>query len=151
MIFIGDIENDDENDNDNENNSGSSNESVRESISQSIKTAKISNQVIRLFAMILSSVSAFVSLSSPHGFFMTVKQFQLILLTLLTNAYIPKNIIEFMSGMKWLTCSFSFIPFHKIYGLDKIVDWFDSDLIFDRLKHFDIESGSSFINMLSIL
>ena len=56
-----------------------------------------------------------------------------------------------MSGMKWLTCSFNFIPFEKIYGLDKVVDWFDSDLQFDRLKYFDIESGSSFINMLSIL
>ena len=126
-------------------------DSDNESISESTKAAKISNQAIILFTMTLSSVSSFISLSSPHGFFMIVKQFQLILLTLLTNVYIPNNIIEFTSGMKWFTCSFSFIPFHKIYGLDKLVDWFDSDLKFDRLKHFDIESGSSFINMLSIL
>ena len=101
--------------------------------------------------MILSLISALVSLSSPHRFFMIVKMFQLILLTLLTNAYIPNNIIEFMSGMKWLACSFRFIPFHKIYGLSRIIEWIGSDLKFDRLKYFDIESGSSLINMLSIL
>ena len=120
-------------------------------ISESIKNARISNQSIILFAMILSLISALVSLSSPHRFFMIIKMFQLILLTLLTNAYIPNSIIEFMSGIDLFACSFSFIPFQKIYGLDRLVDWIDSDLKFNRLKHFDIESGSLFINIFSIL
>ena len=123
----------------------------KEKISKSIKNAKISNQAIMIFAMSLSLVSVMLNQSSLHSVFMTIKQFQLILLTLLTNVYIPNNIIEFMSGMKWLACSFRFIPFHKIYGMDKLVDWIDSDLKFDKLKYFGIESGSSLINMLSIL
>ena len=122
-----------------------------EKISESIKNAKISNQAIMIFAMSLSLASVLLNQSSLHSVFMTIKQFQLILLTLLTNVYIPNNIIKFMSGMKWLTCSFRFIPFHKIYGLNRIIEWIGSDLKFDKLKYFGIESGSSLINMLSIL
>lgn len=80
-----------------------------------------------------------------------MNQFQLILLLLLTNAYIPKGVINYLVGLKATTCSFNFIPFKDIPGLNSAVGWMDSKIIQDELDYFGIFSGSSFVNNFSVL
>ena len=120
-------------------------------MSESIENAQIATQAVVSAGLSFSLLSSFSNLSSPQSFLMTVRQFQLILLTLLTSAYIPKNIIDFLSGMKMLSCSFKFIPFDHIPGFDKMIAWMDSELNYHKLKYFDIDSGSSFVNTFSII
>ena len=120
-------------------------------MSQSTENAQVATQVMVAVGLSFALFSSIANMSSPQTFWMTLKQFQLILLTLLTSAYIPRKIVKFLSGMKSSTCSFSFIPFNKIPGIDKMIDWLDIDLGYSKLDHFGIESGSAFVNVFSII
>ena len=120
-------------------------------MSQSTENAQVTTQVMAAAGVSFALFSSVANMSSPQTFWMTLKQFQLILLTLLTSAYIPSKIVKFLSGMKSSTCSFSFIPFDKMPGIDKIIDWLDIDLRYGKLDHFGIESGSAFVNVFSII
>ena len=72
-----------------------------------------------------SILFSFCNLSTFQGIWITVNQFQLILLLLLTNSHIPKSIVSYLSGLKETTCSLNFIPFKKVYGFKWITDWLD--------------------------
>ena len=120
-------------------------------MSQNTENAQVAAQAMAVAGISFALISSVANMSSPQTFWMTLKQFQLILLTLLTSAYIPSKIVKFMAGMKSSTCSFSFIPFDKMPIFDKLIDWIDIDLDYDKLDYFGIESGSSFVNVFSIL
>ena len=80
-----------------------------------------------------------------------MKQFQLILLLLLTNSHIPKSIVDYLTGMKTTTCSLNFIPFKDIPKVKDFLNWFSSDLLYSDLENFGIFSGSTLINNFSLL
>ena len=80
-----------------------------------------------------------------------MNQFQLILLTLLTNTNIPDKIIDYLSGMKSTTCSFGFLPFDKIPGLSSLVDYLDFRVSYFKLDYFGIESGSTIVSAFSLI
>lgn len=98
----------------------------------------------------LALLSSLSNLSSPQGLWMSMNQFQLIIMTLLTNAYTPKKVVDYLAGMKTTTCSFGFLPFKKIPGFDRLVQWFDYDIKFYKLDYFGVESGSAFVNIFSL-
>ena len=54
------------------------------------------------------------NISTPTGLWITMNQFQLIMLLLLTNSSIPLSIVAYLSGLKTTTCSFNFLPFKNI-------------------------------------
>ena len=80
-----------------------------------------------------------------------MNQFQLILLLLLTKSNIPKSIVDYLSGLKATTCSFNFIPFRKIPGLNRLVDSLDFALPNKNLDYFGIFSGSTLANNFSLI
>ena len=80
-----------------------------------------------------------------------MNQFQLIMLLLLTKSNIPKSIVSYLSGLKVTTWSFSFIPFKKIPGFDRIVNGLDFKQPDEELKYFGIDSGSTFANNFSLI
>ena len=82
---------------------------------------------------------------------MTANQFRLILMILLSGAYIPFIIVDYLSSLKATTCSFNFIPFKDIPGLDVVVEWFDTEIPISELYHFGFLSGSSFVNNFSLI
>ena len=91
------------------------------------------------------------NLSSPQGLWMTLNQFQLILLIFLTGAYIPLRIVDYLSSLKATTCSFNFIPFKDIPGLNTLTDWLSSELPLPQLEYFGLLSGSAFVNNFSLI
>lgn len=117
-------------------------------VDQSAKSTGSSVAAASGGAAILSSLS---NLSSPQGLYMSMNQFQLILLTLLTNAYIPKKVVDYLAGMKSTTCSFGFIPFKKIPGFTSLIDWFYFKRTYYKLDYFGIESGSTFVDTFSLM
>ena len=63
---------------------------------------------------------SFWNMSNLQGIWITMNQFQLILLLLLTNSHIPKSIVDYLTGMKATTCSLNFVPFKDLPGLKNI-------------------------------
>ena len=98
-----------------------------------------------------SMIFSFWNLSTPQGLWITMNQFQLILLLLLTNSHIPKSIVDYLSGLKATTWSMNFIPFKDIPGIKWVIDSLDHDLENKSLDYFGIFSGSTFANNLSLI
>ena len=98
-----------------------------------------------------SALFSFWNLSTPTGLWITMNQFQLILLLLLTKSNIPKSIIDYLAGLKATTWSFNFIPFKDIPGFGGIVNDLDFKLKKKELTYFGVISGSTFTNNFSLM
>ena len=116
----------------------------------STSSSIVTNSVVGVAAG-ASMAFSFWNLSTPQGLWITMNQFQLILLLLLTNSHIPKSIVDYLSGLKATTWSMNFIPFKDIPGIKWIVDSLDHNLENKNLDYFGIFSGSTFANNLSLI
>ena len=99
----------------------------------------------------ITALFSLCNLSTPSGLWITMNQFQLIMLLLLTKSRIPKSIVDYLAGLKATTWSFNFIPFKDIPGFDKLTNYFDFKLISKTLGYFGIFSGSTFSNNFSLM
>ena len=118
-------------------------------------TQKLYSSIGAIFAAVVVGLSAALSSwnpsSPPHGLWMALNQFQLILLLLLANSGIPYKIFDFLTGMKDTTCSFNFIPFKDIPGINTMIQKLDFPLNNNNLKPFGLVSGSTFVNNFSFI
>ena len=96
-------------------------------------------------------IFSFWDKSAPQIYWITMNQFQLILLLLLTKSNIPKPIQNYLSGLKATTWSFNLIPFKDIPGLNKIIFYLDFSLQNKDLDIFGIFSGSAIVNNFSFI
>ena len=94
---------------------------------------------------------SFWNMSNLQGIWITMNQFQLILLLLLTNSHIPKSIVDYLTGMKATTCSLNFVPFKDLPGLKILIAWLNFDLNYKNLESFGVFSGSTFVNIFSLI
>ena len=111
----------------------------------------VMGQAISGVASGVSVVFSLWNLSTPTGLWMTMNQFQLILLLLLTKSNIPKSIVDYLAGLKATTWSFNFIPFKNIPGINKMIDYFDYKSSKKELDYFGIFSGSSVANNFALM
>ena len=121
---------------------------ISESTSQK---ASVVNQSVVGAAAGATVVFSMCNLSTPQGVWITMNQFQLILLLLLTNSHIPQSIVDYLSGLKATTWSLNFVPFKDIPGVKTAIDWLDFGLDNNDLKHFGLLSGSTFVNNFSLV
>jgi len=90
-------------------------------------------------------VVSLMSFTSPVAIWLIANQIQLISLLLLTGSYLPLSVKKLLTGSKFMTLSFSFIPVMDIPGISiplKALNIEQDDL---DLKEMGINSGSSFI------
>ena len=79
-----------------------------------IKQAQISTQSTIGASMGLAASVSLLNMSSPVGIWSIVNQFQMLLLLLLTGAFIPETVRQFLSGMDFALNIFGLIPFYKV-------------------------------------
>ena len=80
-----------------------------------------------------------------------INQLQLLTLLVITEAYLPKDIRDYINGMEFSMFSFSFIPFINIPLLHDYVEWLDFQQPDVRMQTVEVNSGSALINNLSFL
>ena len=98
-----------------------------------------------------AALFSFCNLSTPTGLWITMNQFQLILLLLLTKSSIPKSIVDYLTGLKATACSFNFIPFKDIPWFYRLIEYLNSALPRKELDYFGIFSGSTLSNNFSLI
>ena len=69
-------------------------------------------------------LSAF-NLSSMTNIFLILNQMRILILLLLTEAYFPEALINYITGFKFALFSFSFISLQDVEGLNKLLSWAD--------------------------
>ena len=95
--------------------------------------------------------TSIISLTSPQGIWISINEFQLLLLLLLTGSYFPSNIIYYLNGVSFSSFSFNFIPVIKSPGPNYLKSWLDFNLNNDYLSYIGLNSGSSVLNNFSLL
>ena len=80
-----------------------------------------------------------------------INQLQMFLLILLTRAYLPLDIVNFIVGSKIAMSPYDYIPFKKSSYSYSVNDLFDFDQNDEILSKIGLDSGSSFVNNYSFL
>jgi hypothetical protein len=96
-------------------------------------------------------VGVAASMSSPQGSWSMINQFQIFILLPMLGAYMPFEVINFITGMGFTLFSFDFIPYKEIPGIKHTIQFLDYDQTDEYLDEVGIESGSSLINHISLI
>ena len=68
---------------------------------------------------------------------------------LLTGAYFPKQVVDYLESLKFALMSFTFIKFEDMMIFKDVIGYMTFSLKNSDLKHFDISSGCTFHNVFS--
>ena len=86
-----------------------------------------------------------MSMSSPTAVWSMVNQLQLFLLLILTRAYLPESVVQFIVNNEMFAFSLDFLSLADKMYIDKF-EYLNYEQSNDRLESIGIESGSAFIN-----
>ena len=92
----------------------------------------------------------FIGTDSFSSVWLMINQLQLLLLLLLTQVYMPLNVIDFIVGFKFALISFDFLPFKKAKAGVSVEDLFGYNQANDMLSRLDLDNGSSVVNNFSL-
>ena len=92
------------------------------------------------------AASSIMNMSSPVGIWCIVKHFQMLMLLILTRAFLPIKIREYLLGMNVVLMNFDFISLLKIPFIYQFYTWINFKQKDDDLKDIGVENGSTFIN-----
>lgn len=103
---------------------------------------------VTVAAMLPSLVSG---ASSSAGFFSLINQFQMYMLLPLLGAFIHDSVISFFTGMDFALFKLNFIPFKKIWGLGRLMNYLSIEQDDKYFNEIGFESKSSFVNNIQII
>ena len=78
---------------------------------ENIKDAQIVTQTMISGIIAIAFVNSIANMASPVGIWSIINQFQMLMLLILTGAFIPTTVKEYLSGMNFVLLNFDFIPF----------------------------------------
>ena len=99
----------------------------------------------------LAAGASIVNLSSPVGIWLILHLFQILILLILTRAYIPEAVKQYLLGMNFNFANLSFIQFKDVPLVSEFYSWMEFDQLNDDLKYLEVSSGSTFINNIVFL
>lgn len=97
-------------------------------------------------AVLLAGGLAALNASSPTAVWSLLNQLQLLTLLLFTGAFLPSDVVHYLSGSQFADFSFSFMPYVHVPLLHAALQWTDSEQPDDLLRQAGLESGSSLNN-----
>ena len=114
-----------------------------------IKNAQITTQVMIGTIMAIAVANSAVNLSSPISMWSIVNLFQMLMLLILTGAFIPTAVKEYLSGMDFVFLNFDFIPFINIPLISDLYTWMKFGQKNENLRDIGVDNGSATVNNIS--
>ena len=102
--------------------------------------------VTSLLALLMTTIGT----DTFSSVWLMINQLQMLLLLLLTQIYMPLNVIDFIVGFKFALISFDFVPFKKAKAGVSVEDLFGYNQANDMLSRLDLDNGSSVVNNFSL-
>ena len=118
---------------------------------EEIKKAQISTQAtigVTMGAVVLVST---INLTSHVGIWSIINLFQMLLLLILTGAFIPKIVRRYLSGMDFVQLNLDFIPFIDVPLISDLYLWMKFDQSNDNFEYVGLDYGSTTVNNISFL
>ena len=116
-----------------------------------IQNAQTATQSTMGTSMGVAAAISLMNMSSPIGVWSIVNQFQMFMLLLLTGAFIPETVRQYLSGMDFVSLNFDFIPFIEVPLISDVYLWMKFEQTNDDLKDVGLDYGSTVVNNISFL
>ena len=118
---------------------------------ENIKDAQIATQTMISGIIAIAFVNSIANMASPVGIWSIINQFQMLMLLILTGAFIPTTVKEYLSGMDFVFLNFDFIPFIDVPLISDLYTWMKFGQKNENLKNIGVDSGSTAVNNISFL
>ena len=118
---------------------------------EEIDRAQIATQAFIGASMCVAAVVSIVNMSSMVRVWLIINQFQMLLLLLITGAFIPRIVRQYLIGMDFVLNFFGLIPFYKVPLIADLHSWMKFEQYNDDLHEIGVEDGSTFVNNLSFV
>ena len=116
-----------------------------------IQNAQTATQSTMGTSMGVAAAISLMNMSSPIGVWSIVNQFQMFMLLLLTGAFIPETVRQYLSGMDFVSLNFDFIPFIEVPLISDLYIWMKFEQTNDDLGDVGLDDGSTVVNNISFL
>ena len=120
-------------------------------MSTKTKNAQTTTQVTAGITVGIIITLSIVNMSSPTGLWIVVNLFQMLMLLILTGAFIPKTLRQYLTGMKFALLNFNFIPYIRIPFIYEAHEWIKFEQNSEDMKDVGISDGSTIVNNVSFL
>ena len=120
-------------------------------VAEEVESAMTMSQTATGVAMAAGMAVSALTMSSPQWMWFMVNQLQLMMLLPLTGAFMPKSILDYLSGMTFVNFNFDFIPVHWIPMVNPLFEEYGYEHNNSYLKEVGVESGNTFINNFQLL
>ena len=80
-----------------------------------------------------------------------LNQYQLFLLLPLTNAFMPKDIIDYLIGVEFTMFNFEFLKIKSLFKIDNLLKDIDKEQTNWYMSQIGIESQSALVNQISLI
>ena len=116
-----------------------------------IQNAQTATQSTIGTSMGVAAAVSLMNMSSPVGVWSIVNQFQMLMLLILTGAFIPLTVRHYLSGMDFVSLNFDFIPFIEVPLISDLYLWMKFEQTNGDLKDVGLDYGSTVVNNISFL
>ena len=116
-----------------------------------IQNAQTTTQSTVGTSMAVAAAISLMNMSSPIGVWSIVNQFQMLMLMILTGAFIPETVRQYLAGMDFVSFNFDFIPFIEVPLISDLYLWMKFDQTNDDLEDIGLDDGSTVVNNISFL
>ena len=115
-----------------------------------MKYLGLSTQVLIVLFAIMSLALSGCGFSSSISFWALINQLQLYLLLVLTGSYLPRDVLEYITGNEFMRFSLNYMPFSKFYIREELSETMDMPQDTETLYNIGLESRSAFVNLLYV-
>ena len=116
-----------------------------------IKNSQTVTQILICVSMGLAAILSLISMSSLVGVWSMINHFQMLLLLLITGAFIPRIVRQYLAGMNFVLNICGFVPSHKVPLIANLFSWMKFEQYNEDLHDIGVEDGSTVVNNLSSL
>ena len=117
---------------------------------EDIKKAQTTTQATIGIAMTTAAVVSMVNMTSPIGIWSIIHLFQMLLLLILTGAFIPETVRRYLIGSDFTQLSFNFIPICKVPFFSDLCSNAKFEQQSNDLRDIGIEYQSTIINNIQL-
>ena len=122
-----------------------------ETMSEQIQNAQIATQSMVGTSMGVAAAVSLINMSSPVGIWSIIHQFQMLMLLILTGAFIPIIVRNYLTGMDFALNIFELIPIYKVPFISDLYSWLKFGQQNSDLEDIGVEDESTTANNLSFL
>ena len=101
--------------------------------------------------LVIWAISKIVTLSPFASLWSLINQIQMIVLIIVTQIYLPNNVVNTIIGNKIMINPFQYISLNFLSFYDDLFKWLDSTQTNNGLSEICLDSGSAIINNLSLI